>query len=259
MRGRRRLVVVVVVAVAAGLVLAGCGGDESADAARDLRRRTAGEKLAVKGIPEDGNVAGNVVELELSGAGLEIVEPDGDTSGTSGHYVVFVDREPVALGEKVPEDRDVVEATESMVSVTGLTVGPHKVAVALADGARRRIGEKVARAEMNVKGPSVRASASDTEAKQPVIVSLTVEGVGIVAPDGDVSGATGHFALFIDREPTAAGQPVPQERGVITTTEQVVAVPDLGGGEHELWVVVVNGTGAPLDPMVADKVVVEVG
>lgn len=255
MRGRRRLAVLVV----AGLVLGGCGGDESAEAARELRRRQAGEELEVKGIPKDGSVAGNVVDLELSGAGVKVVEPEGDTSGKSGHYVVFVDREPVAPGEKTPEDRQVVEATEPEVRLTGLTVGPHQVAVVLADGARRRIGEKVARAEVNVKGPSVRASASDTEAKQPVILSVTVQGVQLVEPNGDTSGATGHLAVFVDREPTEAGQPVPGERGVLTTAQQVIAVPDLAGGEHELWVVVVDGTGAPLDPMVADKVVVEVG
>lgn len=255
MRGRRHLAVVVM----AGVALAGCGGDDSAEDARDLRRRQAGEKLAVKGIPKGGDVPGNVVELELSGAGVKLAEPEGDTSGRSGHYVVFVDREPVAMGEKIPDDRDVVEATEPKVQLTGLTIGPHEVAVVLADGAHRRMGEKVARAEMNVKGPSVQASASDAKPKQPVILSLTVEGVTVAEPNGDTSGATGHFAVFVDREPTAAGEPVPKERGVITTAQQTIAVHDLGAGEHELWVAMVNGAAAPLDPMVADKVVVEVG
>lgn len=255
MRGVRP---VAVVAVALALLSTACGGDESAEAAREQRRRDAGANLEVTA-PEEP-VAGNVAELELSGAGVRIVEPDGDTSGRTGHYAVFVDREPVPLNRRIPDDPDVLQVSEGTVRLTGLSVGRHEVAVTLADGARRRLGETVARAELTVLGPSVQASAApESPARQPVVVSVTVEGVTVVPPAGDTSGATGHFAVFVDREPTAAGAPVPRERGILITHEQTIAVPDLPNGEHEIWVVLVKGDGTPFDPLVADRVVVEVG
>jgi len=252
--GRRWVVAVVVAAVT---VVPACGGDDSAAAAKSLRRDGAGEKLKVEGVPEDGRLAGNVVELELSGAGVEIVEPDGDTSGRTGHYVVFVDREPVAFGARIPEERDVVESSEGKVTLAGFTAGSHTASVVLADGAHRRIGRKVAEADFTVTGPTVRASAPDkAKARQPVVIRVAVEDVGIVAPDGSAAPVTGHLDVFVDREPTPLGTPVPAERGVIHGTGQTIAVPGLGGGEHELWVVLVHGDETPFDPKVADKVVV---
>lgn len=259
MRGRPRSAVVLLVAALGAVALAGCGGDDSAEVARELRRRDAGEKLKVGGIPESGEITGNTVELELSGAGLRIVEPDGDTSGKTGHYVVFVGRDPVPLGQKIREGRDVLETAEASIEVTGLTAGRHHVSVVLADGAHRRIGEKAATAELTVKAPTLRATAADVKAKQPVVIDVEVEGVGIVEPDGNTSGRTGHFAVFVDREPTAAGAPVPAERGIVATAQKRIVLEKLSGGEHEIWVVLVNGAGVPFDPLVADKVLVEIG
>ena len=37
-------------------------------------------------------VKGNVVSLDLASTGLTIVKADGDTSGKTGHYHVFIDR-----------------------------------------------------------------------------------------------------------------------------------------------------------------------
>ena len=259
MRGGRRGAVVAAVAVAAA-AMGACGGDDSADAARELRRRTAGEELEVKGVPEGGTLTGNTVELELSGAGVRIVEPDGDTSGRTGHYVVFLDRDPVPMGDRIPEaGENVVEGFESPIELTGLTPGRHTATVVLSDGARRRIGETEARTEMTVQRPTLAATAEDVEAKDPVIIEVEVQGVQLVEANGDTSGTTGHFAVFVDREPTAAGAPVPDELGIVFTAADRIVLEDLGGGEHELWVVLVNGAKVPFDPMVADKVTVEVG
>lgn len=255
--GRR---LAVVVALVAAVVLPACGGDDSAALARELRREMAGEDLKIDGVPEDGRLAGNVAELELSGAGLEIVEPDGDTSGRTGHFVVFVDRDPVALGERIPEGRDVVETSKSPATLAGFTAGPHRVSLVLADGAHRRIGTKAAEAAFTVTGPTIRASAPDTSpAKQPVVVSVVVQDVSVQPAGGVAAAGTGHLDLFVDREPTAGGQPVPDERGILHVADQTIAVPDLGSGEHEIWVVLVKGDETPYDPMVADRVVVEVG
>lgn len=260
MRGvRRGAVLVAAMAVVAG-AMAACGGDDSDEAATALRRRTAGEELEVKGVPEGGTLTGNTVELELSGAGVRIVAPDGDTSGKTGHYVLFLDRDPVGFGERIPEEgENVVEAYESPIELTGLTPGRHKVAVVLSDGARRRIGESEASAEMTVQQPTLSATAEDVEAKDPVVIDVEVQGVQLVEPNGDTSKATGHFAVFIDREPTAAGAPVPDEAGIESTAQDRIVLQDLGGGEHVLWVVLVDGAGVPFDPMVADKVTVKVG
>ncbi|HEX2698698.1 MAG TPA: DUF4399 domain-containing protein [Acidimicrobiales bacterium] len=237
-----------------------CGGDDSAATARAQRREEVGAKLKVAGIPDDGRLVGNTVEIKLSGAGVEIVEPDGDTSGKTGHYVVFVDRDPVALGAKIPGERDAVESSEAKVMLTGFTTGAHALSVVLADGAHRRIGTHAAEADFTVTGPTIRASAPEkSPAKQPVVVSVAVENVGIVAADGSTAADTGHLDVFVDREPTALGTPVPAERGIVHTAGQTIAVPDLKGGEHELWVVLVHGDEKPFDPKVADKVVVEIG
>ncbi|MGH9177467.1 MAG: DUF4399 domain-containing protein [Acidimicrobiales bacterium] len=260
MRGRRRAAVLVAAVAASAAAMGACGGDDSAEAARELRRRTAGQELEVKGVPEGGILTGNTVELEPSGAGVRIVEPDGDTSGRTGHYVVFLDRDPVPLGDRIPEaGENVVEAFESPIQLTGLTPGRHTVSVVLSDGARRRIGETEARTEMTVQQPTLSATAEDVEAKDPVVIDVEVQGAQLVEPNGDTSGTTGHLAVFIDREPTAVGAPVPQELGIVFTAQDRIVLEDLGGGEHELWVVLVNGAGVPFDPMVADKVTVEVG
>lgn len=244
----------------AALVASACGGDESAERAQELRRRTAGEKLKLKGIPEDGKVKGNVVELEVSGAGVRIVEPNGDTSGKTAHYHVFVDRDPVELDEVIPVARDVVHAFENPVQVSGLTVGRHEVAVVLGDGNHRRMGEKAATAEFTVEGPSLQVDVPATSPRrQPVNLSVKVEGVTLAEPNGDTSGATGHFAVFVDRDPTAPDAPVPTERGIIHTAQTRIAVPELGNGDHFIWVVLVKGDNTPFDPLVADKVVVQVG
>ncbi|MGQ0521620.1 MAG: DUF4399 domain-containing protein [Actinomycetota bacterium] len=255
------MAVVLAVAVGSAFALSGCGGDDSAEAAEALRRRAAGEELKVEGVPDDGVLMGNTVELELSGAGVEVVEPDGDTSGRTGHYAVFVDREPVAVGERVPEDDDDVhEVTEDTVQLAGLAAGAHVVKVVIADGRHRRMGPAEAEAEFTVKAPTLQASAADVESsKDPVVVRVEVSGVTLAPPDGSTAATSGHYAVFIDREPTAAGAPVPTERGIVMAATPTVALDDVGGGEHELWVVLVDGAGVPFDPLVADRVTVEVG
>lgn len=259
MRVGRRWVVAVVAVVAA--VVPACGDDDSAALARAHLRETVGEELAIAGVPEDGRLAGNVATLELSGADVEIVEPDGDTSGRTGHYVLFVDREPVELGAKIPEDRDVIETTEAEVKVPGFTTGSHTVFLVLADGAHRRIGTKAAEATFTVSGPTLRATAGvKSPPGEPVVVTVAVQGVTAMAPDGSTGTDTGHFDLLVDREPPAAlDKPVPTERGVVHAGSGRVQVEGLGNGEHEVWVVLVRGDHTPFDPLVADRVAFEVG
>jgi hypothetical protein len=108
-------------------------------------------------------------------------------------------------------------------------------------------------------GPSVDASAPATSpAGEPVVITVKVDGISLVKADGDTSGATGHLHVFIDRDPTPAGQPIPVEAGIIHTAESTIPVPDLAPGVHTLWVVAGDGTHSPLAPRVMDKVTVTV-
>lgn len=255
---RRRLAGGLALVMALG-ALAACGGDESAERARELRRRTAGEGLEILGIPENGLLEGNTATLELEKGGVRVVEPDDDTSGHTGHYVVFVDQEPVPVGGEIEAGEGIIEAWENPVRITGLEAGSHEVSVIVADGARRRMSDRVATAEVEVKGPTLHATApEENEAGKPVVVTIEVAGVQPAPPGPDLSGATGHFALFVDREHTALGSPVPDERGILRTSDTVVNLPALGGGEHFVWVMLVKGDGTPFDPLVADKVHFEV-
>lgn len=249
-----------VVALAAVVVLPACGGDDSAVAAKELRREMAGAELKIDGVPTDGHLAGNVVELKLSGAGdVAIVKPNGDTSGKTGHFVVFVDRPVVAFNEKIPDEPDVIESEDSSVVLAGFVAGKHVVGVALADGEHKRIGTAEVQASFDVSGVTVRATApKKLPANQTVVISVAVEQVGVVTPEGSTAQGTGHFDVFIDRKPTAAGQPVPTERGVIHTADQNISVPNLSAGIHTVWVVLVKGDETPFDPMIADKVTVDV-
>lgn len=111
-----------------------------------------------------------------------------------------------------------------------------------------------------LKGASVDASAPATVAAgQPVPVTIKVEGLTLVKADGDTSGTTGHLHLFVDREPTPAGQPIPTgQADIIHSAATEVPVPNLAAGEHTIWVVAGDGTHTPLNPAVKDKVTVTV-
>ena len=77
--------------------------------------------------------------------------------------------------------------------------------------------------------------------------------------DGDTSGTSGHFHLFIDRDPTGPRAPIPVAPGIIHTAETVVALPAFTTpGEHTVWVVAGDGTHVPLTPPVADRLTITV-
>ena len=79
------------VAVSA-VVLAGCGTAHSHAAARlTTPSSTSPPPLAFATAPASA-VRGNVVSFDLAANGVRVVPADGDTSGASGHFHVFVDR-----------------------------------------------------------------------------------------------------------------------------------------------------------------------
>ncbi len=255
----------VAAAAVALALLAACGEDDpvttttASTTGPGATTASAEPSVSIVGPAAGTVVEGNVVSLDLESAGITIVKADGDTSGTTGHYHVFIDRDPVAPGAVIPAEAGIVHSADDPVVLTGLAVGTHRLSVILGDGTHSRLGEALAETTVDVKGPSIDASAPATAtAGQPVEITVKVEGLNIVAADGDTSGATGHLHVFIDRDPTPAGQPIPVEAGIIHTTATTITVPDLTPGAHTLWVVAGDGLHQPLNPRVADKVTVTV-
>jgi hypothetical protein len=244
-------------------LLAACGDDDPvappAVAPTTAASASAAPTLSIVTPATGGTVKGNVVSLDLQSTGLTIVKADGDTSGRSGHYHVFIDRDPVAPGVAIPVEAGVVHSADDPVVLSGLAVGTHRLAVVLGDGTHGRLGTTMAETTVTVEGPSIDASAPATSpAGEPVVLTVKVDGLSLVKADGDTSGATGHLHVFIDRDPTPAGQPIPVEAGIIHTAESTIPVPDLAPGVHTLWVVAGDGTHSPLAPRVMDKVTVTV-
>ncbi len=253
----------VAVAAVAVALLAACGDDDTPSATTGTTTSPAAPTTPSLSIvaPAPGTaVKGNVVTLDLQSTGLTIVKADGDKSGRSGHYHVFIDRDPVAADAVIPAEAGVVHTTDDPVVLSGLGIGSHRLAVVVGDGTHARLGTAMAETTVTVEGPSIDASAPATSpAGQPVVLTVKAEGLTLVKADGDTSGASGHLHVFIDRDPTAAGQPIPVEPGIIHTAETTISVPELAPGAHTLWVVAGDGTHVPLDPRVMDKVTITVG
>lgn len=243
------------------LVAGACGGDDSKDVASGRKVTTTTSATRQKGetsltimSPEDGaKVKGNVVTLDLDVDGLRIVKADGDTSGETGHYHVFIDKAAVRTGQVIPREADVVHSTEDPLRITGLSVGTHQLTAVLGDGAHTRIGDSEAAISVTVQGPSVDASAPATAAAgTPVKVTSEVEDLQIVRGGQ-------HLHLLVDKELPAPGTPIPQgDPSIIHTPDLSTDVANLTPGEHVIWVVVGDAAHVPLDPPVADRVTVTV-
>ncbi len=239
----------------AAVVGAACGDstDEDAGPNPDAVLRLAG--------PETGTtVRGNVVTLRVSAEGVRIVKADGDRSGRTAHFHVFIDRPPVKPGEVIPKSKDVIHTTNSPVVVPGLEVGHRQIYVVLGDGTHHRLGRSVVHTSVHVKGPTVHATAPATaKVGEPIALEVETEGVRLVAPDADTSGRTGHLHVFVDRTSTPAGQMIPREDTIIHSPSPKIDVPAFTTpGEHTLWVVLGDGNHVPFAPPVMDKVTIVV-
>lgn len=79
------------------------------------------------------------VKLKMATTGVTIVAADGDTSGESGHFHVFIDRDPVAEGKNIPKEAGIIHSTDNPIPVPGLSPGEHKLTVVYGDGNHARI------------------------------------------------------------------------------------------------------------------------
>ncbi len=94
--------------------------------------------------PTDGEtITGEVVNVFVESSGIEIVTADEDESETRGHYHIFVDREPVDVGEVTPNAQGVIHTADTGAVLSGLSEGEHTVWVVLGDGKHRRITSAV--------------------------------------------------------------------------------------------------------------------
>jgi hypothetical protein len=239
----------------AALVAGACGDKTDTDAGPNPNAAVHLSGPAV-GTTADGNV----VTLRVSATGVRIVKADGDTSGRSAHYHVFVDRTPVPPGAVIPKAVDVIHTATAPIMLTGLTEGQHQIFVVLGDGAHHRLGRSVAHTSVHVKGPTLRVSGPATATVgQAITLEVRTQGVRLVAANGDTSGMSGHLHVFIDRAPTTAGQPIPKGPDVLHTAATTIEVPGFAtAGEHSLWVVLGDGNHVPFTPPVMDKLTVVV-
>lgn len=245
----RKALNLLVIGAAVALVAAGCASD-------DTRTFTFGSVPA----SVTGNVATIPVEL---GEGLEIVKADGKTDDTRGHFHVFIDRDPVGVGDVIPKEAGIVHTTDNPIKLYGLSVGKHEVTVVIGDGTHTRFGENLEQSTtIDVKGPSVDATAPATlKDGEDLKIELESEGVEIVKADGDRSGKTGHYHVLVDpATPPKAGEIVPAavENNIVHTTEASTTIAGLAKGEHTIWVLLGDGTHTAFEPAVMDKLTVTV-
>jgi len=169
----------------------------------------SGPAIEIAGPATGTTLKGNVVTLDLKVAGMSIVAADGDTSGKSGHIHAFVDREPVAAGAVIPKEPGIVHSVDNPLRLTGLSVGKHSIVVVLGDGTHTRLGDAEDRLTVTIAGPTVDATAPATVAAgAPVRIDFKATGVQIVKADGDTSGSTGHFHVFVDKPLPAIGEAI---------------------------------------------------
>ncbi len=233
---------ILVVGVTTVLALAGCvdGSEPSAD-------RPALESRFVAFATEPAaSVVGNVVVLHLATTGIDIMQPDGDMSGATGHLHVFIDREPPPPGEYIPREEGIVHTTHRTVALAGLAVGRHRFAVVAGDGAHRRLDGAPLRAEVMVEGPSLSLAApAFVPSGEPVPIDLRL----ISAP---LTGATdAHVHLFIDRDPS---DPIPTGNDILHTTQTSLSLTGLPSGHHTVWAVLGDAGYVPFSPLVMAKV-----
>jgi hypothetical protein len=94
---------------------------------------------------------------------------------------------------------------------------------------------------------TITSPASGSTVKgNTVSLALDVKGVSIVKADGDTSGKTGHLHAFIDRVPVAAGAAINKEPGIVHSVDNPLVLTGLTVGEHEITVVLGDGTHARL-------------
>jgi hypothetical protein len=205
------------------------------------------------------HVGGNVATLHVSATGVSIVPANGDQSGNTAHFVIYVDGNPAAPGSLIIPGATVITTASSQVSVAGLVVGRHVLTAVLADGSQRRLGSASAAVQVTADGPSVTAQiVGQVTAGTSFSLQLSSFGVTIANIPADTSGHTAHYAVLIDGALPKPGVIISAGPNVIITTGSRVPIPILTRGTHVILVVLVNGQGRTLTPLSAASVTVNI-
>jgi hypothetical protein len=102
----------------------------------------------------------------------------------------------------------------------------------------------------------VSPAEGDTVLGPSVTVRLAAFGFAVV-PAGDTTANSGHHHLFLDRDLSPAGQPIPVEPGRIAhlgTGASELVFETVESGEHVLIAVVGDHVHVPLEPPLVDTV-----
>jgi hypothetical protein len=87
--------------------------------------------------PADGASVEAPVTIEVRVHGFELVEPDGDTSGATGHLHAFVDRGRLPPPERIiPSSAETPDFWGESVMLMGLAPGRHTIMIVASDGYR---------------------------------------------------------------------------------------------------------------------------
>jgi len=246
------------------IVAAGCAksSDESTVATAPASAMASAGNVSLTLGPVPKTVEGNVVTIPVTVSGITIVKANGDTSGKTGHFHVFIDRQPLAVGQTIPKEPGIVHTADNPIKLYGQKVGMHTYHIVLGNGAHQRITNVEQTVSVDVKGPSVKGSAPATiTSGSDLTVNLSAEGVVIVKANGDTSGKSGHYHVLVDPETTPIGGeiiPPAVPNKIIHTAESSATISGLAKGEHVIWVVLGDGTHKAFDSPVMDKLTVTV-
>lgn len=111
-------------------------------------------------------------------------------------------------------------------------------------------------AEADRRVEIVAPADGDTLDAGPVTVQLAAHGFEVV-PAGDMTPNSGHHHLFLDRDVSPTGEPIPTEEGYIVhmgTGASEFTFEAVEPGEHRLIAVVGDAVHVPVDPPLADTV-----
>lgn len=246
------------------LMASACGAaQEPATQGRTPQAASGGPSVEISSPADGARIKGNVVDLDVEVSNFEVVKADGDTSGKSGHFHVYVNKEPPPAGTVIPKEAGIFHSTDDPIKLTGLPVGTHRLSIVLGDGAHARVGEAQDTLEVVVEGPSIDASApAEIASGQDLQIDMKAEGVQIVKADQDqgAPGTTGHFHILVDpaSPPDADGGQIAKDDKNIHTADGTYKVTGLSAGEHTIWVVLGDKTHVPFKPLVVDKLTVTV-